>query len=66
MKGCTATGCDDRGIIRLLNNDHGFRRFCLKHAREINDIDGWRDACGDLFRAREWERSEMMLREMRR
>lgn len=57
--------CEDR-TIRLLNNDHGFRLFCFKRAREVNGRDGWRDACGDLFRAKERERDDMLMREFAR
>ena len=63
---CSHSGCDEPGTIRLLNNHHGTHRFCLSHAAAINALNWaplWRDAFGDLHRAREYERDEMMLRE---
>jgi hypothetical protein len=70
MKGeqadCTIQRCANAGTICLLNNDHGFRQFCFKHAGEMNGVDGWRDASGELFRARERVRDELMMREFRR
>lgn len=55
-------GCE-QATIRLLKNEVGFRHFCFKHAVEVNGRDGWRDACGDLFRARERQRDLAMMRE---
>lgn len=57
--------CEDR-TIWLLNNDCGFRLFCFKHALEVNGRDGWRDACGDLFRAKRARDCLMMMREFAR
>lgn len=63
---CFIPDCVEEGTIRLLKNEVGFRLFCFKHAREINPNTEWRDACGDLFRAREHERDLMMMREFAR
>jgi hypothetical protein len=64
----SCTDCQ-QGSIRLLKNGIGVRRFCFKHALEVNGRDGsegWRDACGDLFRAQEHERALLMCREFAR
>lgn len=64
---CPVQGCLESATVRLLHNDLGTRRFCFRCAAEVNRVDRWwRDAYGDLFRAREHERDLLMLREFAR